>query len=166
MPFSAFATLETLPAVTKICKRYWMYVVDQSIKWLQAYPIPDQTAVTCGTVSSTIHTNQNRCCKSKLFQEICIIFEIKKTRKIPRNPKRNGLVERFNKTLNQMITSFIKYDRPGLVLNLQFLTSEYRANMQESKGMAPNPIILASEVRLPLILFIKRTVCRTQNVGQ
>ena len=57
-----------------------------------------------------------------------------------------------------MIKSFIIDIHLGWDQNLQFLSSAYRANVQESKGMTSNLIILAREIRLPFILFIKRTV--------
>ena len=146
---------------------------------VRSLPRPDQTAITCATVLCnefitkfgcplTIHTDQGRCFESELFQEKCTILEIKKTRTSPRNPKGNGLAERCNKTLIQMIKSFIKDDQSEWDLNLPFLTAAYRASVQESTGMVPNLVMLGREVPLPVDLIYEdaEDCCRTQNVGQ
>jgi hypothetical protein len=83
------------------------------------------------------------------------LLEIQKIRTSPWNPKGNGLVERFNKTLVQMIKSFIKDDRTEWDLHISYLTAAYRASVQESTGMAPNFVMLGSEVRLPVDLIYK-----------
>jgi hypothetical protein len=46
--------------------------------------------------------------ESGIFQELCKILEIRKTRTSPRNPKCNGQVERFNRTLIGMIKSYLR----------------------------------------------------------
>lgn len=77
-------------------------------------------------------------------------------------------MERFNKTLIQMIKSFIKDDQTEWDLNLPFLTAVFRASVQESTGMTPNLVMLGREVRLPVDLIYEdaEDCCRTQNVGQ
>ena len=54
-----------------------------------------------------LHSDQGRNFESQLFQEICSLLEIKKTRSTPYRPQSNGLIERFNRTLGKMIRSFI-----------------------------------------------------------
>jgi transposase InsO family protein len=46
-----------------------------------------------------IHSNQGRNYESEAFQELCELLEIRKTRTSPKNPKANGQIERFNRTL-------------------------------------------------------------------
>lgn len=81
-----------------------LVLTDHFSKWAEAYPVPDQTALTCADVICkefiakfgcplSIHTDQGRCFEAELFQEICKLLEIQKSRTSPRNPKCNGLVE-------------------------------------------------------------------------
>jgi hypothetical protein len=48
--------------------------------------------------------------ETDLFQEVCKLVDIQKIRFSPRNLKGNGLAERFNKPLVQIINSFMKDD--------------------------------------------------------
>ena len=47
----------------------------------------------------SIHSDQGRHYESQVFQELCEILKIRKTRTTPRNPKCNGQVQRFNRSL-------------------------------------------------------------------
>ena len=49
-----------------------------------------------------IHSDQGRNYESKLFQQMCGLFWIKKTRTTAFWPNSNRLVERFNKMLNEV----------------------------------------------------------------
>ena len=80
-------------------------LVDQFTKWLEAYPLPDQTAVTVARAvvdnfisrfgcPMVIHTDQGRNFESDLFKAVCTLLEISKTRTTPTHPCSNGQVER------------------------------------------------------------------------
>ena len=84
-----------------------MVVADYFTKWVEAFPIPDQTA---GMVARTlveqvitrfgtpleIHTDQGREFEGGLFQGVCRLLGIQKTRTMPFHPQSDGMVERFN----------------------------------------------------------------------
>jgi transposase InsO family protein len=65
-----------------------------------------------------IHSDQGRNFESGIFQELCKILEIRKTRTSPRNPKCNGQVERFNRTLIGMIKSYLRGEQTKDLTNL------------------------------------------------
>ena len=58
-------------------------------------------------VPRQLHTDQGRNFESKLFQEMCRIMEIDKTRTTPLRPQSDGMVERFNRTLEAMLSKFV-----------------------------------------------------------
>ena len=82
------------------------------------------------------------------FFRVLSYAEIKKTRTTPRNPRANGLVERFNRTLISMIQSYIKGKQPHCDKKFGCLTMAYRSAPQESTKFTPNMIMLG--VKLPL----------------
>jgi hypothetical protein len=74
------------------------------------------------------------------------LLEIRKTRTSPRNPRGNGQIERFNRSLLSMIKSFLRGEQTGWDLNLGCLADAYRATPHESTGLTPIAFKIASLV--------------------
>ena len=55
-----------------------------------------------------LHLKQGRQFDSRLIKELCSILQIKKTRNSPYHPQGDGLVERFNRTLLDMLATTCK----------------------------------------------------------
>jgi transposase InsO family protein len=116
--------------ITPRGNNYILVVTDYFTKWVEVFPVPDQTAVTCAQIilndvicrfgcPLSIHSDQGRNYESQVFQELCEILEIRKTRTTPRNPKCNGQVERFNRSLLSMIKSFLRGEQTNWDMNRQ-----------------------------------------------
>ena len=93
-------------------------VGDSFTRWIEAYAMPAQTAQTIAEQLATrffprfglpleIHTDQGRSFESELFQQLCKVLDIHKSRTSPYNPRSNGMIERFNRTLVNMISVYI-----------------------------------------------------------
>ena len=54
-----------------------------------------------------LHSDQGRNFESLVFARVCDILGIHKTRTTPYNPKSDGFIERFNRTLLTMIAVMI-----------------------------------------------------------
>ena len=80
-----------LPPETYNKNKYLLVVVDYFTKWPEAYPIPNQEAITVAYF------------ESEVFQEVCQLLGIKKTRTTPLHPQSDGMVERFNRTLENQL---------------------------------------------------------------
>ena len=116
-------------------------------------------------VPESIHSDQGRNYESNIFQELCELLEIKKTRTTPRHPQCNGKTERFNRTLIKMIKSYIKEDKTEWDLYLGCLGAAYRSSIHESTGLTPNLLMLGREVRLPSeIIFGSKTRFQDENI--
>ena len=50
-----------------------------------------------------VHSDQGRQFESELLKQICNLLQIKKTHTTPYRPQGNGMVERFNRTLQDML---------------------------------------------------------------
>lgn len=160
-PLDCLATdyIGPLP-MTKRKNRYIIVFMDYFTKWVEAFPVPDQTAETTARVMLNeiisrygcplaLHSDQGRNYESSIFKELCSLLHIKKTRTTARNPKCNGMVERFNRTLIRMIKAFIANDHEEWDLHLSCLTSAYRSTCHESTGLTPNLLMFGRENRMP-----------------
>ena len=105
----AIDVLGPLP-ITETGNKYILIVADYFTKWVEAYPMPNQEATTVAEllvkqficrfgVPPLIHSDQGRNFESELFAEMCQLLGIKKTRTTPYHPQSDGMVERFNCTL-------------------------------------------------------------------
>jgi transposase InsO family protein len=148
-----------LPATTR-GNHYILVVIDAFTRWVEIFPIPDQTAETTANVILNevisrygcpldIHSDQGRNYESNIFKELCRMLEIRKTRTSPRHPQCNGQAERFNKTMIRMIRAYIRGEQRNWDLHLGCLAAAYRATSNESTGFTPNKLMLGREVRLP-----------------
>ena len=164
-PFDCIAAdiLGPLP-LSRRGNKYVLVVTDLFSKWVEAFPLPDQTAESCAqTIANeviarygcpySILTDQGRNFESNLFAELCELLEIRKIRTSPGHPQGNGQTERFNRTLLTMIKSFLGREEDW-DLHLGCLTAAYRASPHESTGMTPNMLMFGHEVRLPVEVLV------------
>ena len=95
--------------------RYILVIGDYFTKWKEAFPLKDMEATSIARVlvneficrfgvPDSIHTDQGKNLESKLVKEICILLGVKKTCTTPYQS--GGLVERFNRTLLEMLGTF------------------------------------------------------------
>ena len=143
--------------------KYVLVVADYYTKYVEAYAIPDEKADTVAQklvdeficrygVPQEMHSDQGRNFESKLFQEVCRHLGIRKTRTTPWNPKSDGMVERFNRTLISMLSTLLdphKHQRDWDRL-LPYVTAAYRSTTHETTKETPNMMMFGREVRLPI----------------
>ena len=88
-------------------------------------------------VPLAIHTDQGHQFESALFQEMCHLLDIDKTRTTAFYQGSDGLVERMNRTLENMLSMFVSEHQRDWDHYIQFLSS-------------PNLLMLGREVFLPV----------------
>ena len=144
--------------------RYVLLVADYFTKWTEAYAIPDQEAGTVAKklveefvarygVPREIHSDQGRNFESALFQEVCRLLDLDKTRTTPLRPQSDGMVQRFNRTLKSMLSLFIHENQRDWDRHLPLLLMAYRSAVHETTGCTPSEMMFGRELRLPVDLL-------------
>ena len=100
-----------------------------------------------------VHTDQGRNFESALFKEIYRLLDIEKTRTAPLRPQSDGMVERLNRTLEAMLSTFVQENQRNWDHLLPLLSMAYRSAIHESTGCTPNELMFGREVRLPVDLM-------------
>ena len=141
--------------------KYILVVSDYFTKWVEAYPMKDMEAQTVAEIFVTefvsrmgvpmiVHSDQGRNFESRLFRQMCNLFGIKKTRTTAFRPASNGLVERFNRTLNEMICTTVRECPLTWDKRVHLLTMAYRGTPHESTGFSPNFMVYGRELFMPI----------------
>ena len=131
---------------------------------MEALPIPDQEASTVAEalvkevicrfgIPQLVHSDQGRNFESALFAEMCQLLGIKKTRTTPCHPASDGMVERFNRTLEMQLSKFADHNQRDWDLHIPFLVMAYD---HDSTGCSPSKMMLGREIKLPVDLIFGR----------
>ena len=102
-----------------------------------------------------LHSDQGPNFESRLFQEVCKLLGIRKTRTTPYHPSGDGMVERFNRTLIGILRAYVSKDQSDWDLKLPMVTMAYRSSVQETTGFTPNRLMLGREINIPLTLMVE-----------
>ena len=93
-----------------------------------------------------IHTDQGVQFESNLFQEMCRLLQIQKTRTTPYHPQSDGMAERNNRTILTMLSAFVNEHQNDWGEHLPYISMAYRAAEHETTGNTPNYMMLGREV--------------------
>ena len=140
--------------------RFIIVIADYFTKWVEAYPVPNHTAeMVAETIVTnfftrfglpvTIHSDQGRDFESKLFQQMCELLGIEKTRTTPRNPQSDGMVERINRTLETMLREKVSENQLDWDDHVAISCAAYRAVPHEATRKTPNRMMLGRELPMP-----------------
>ena len=91
---------------------------DHFTRWKDALPVPNGSAETmaetlekrvfyCLGVQERIHTDQGVQFESKLMAEMCALWSVRKSHTTPYPPQANGVMERGNRNLGDMLRSML-----------------------------------------------------------
>ena len=131
---------------------YILVVGDYFTCWMEALPIPNQEATTVASklvdeiflrfsILEQLHSDQGAQFESQLMSEVCNLLHIHKTRTTPYHPQRDGLVERFNRTLLNMLGTCAS-DHP-------FNWEQYIRKVCISTGYTSFYLMFGRQARLP-----------------
>ncbi|KAL5479651.1 hypothetical protein EMCRGX_G023202 [Ephydatia muelleri] len=127
---------------------YWMTMADDCDRHpgsAYARPLPDQTAIrvtaeqvklfcTYG-IPEIVHSDQGRNFESSIIQSTLDAFGVQKSHTTPYHPQGDGMVERFNRSLLQLLQTYVE-KQEDLEQHLPLALYVYRTAMHTSTGMS------------------------------
>ncbi|VDI65663.1 Hypothetical predicted protein [Mytilus galloprovincialis] len=145
---------------TRQNNKFILVIGDHFTRWMEAFPLPHQQAekvaeklvhefISRFGIPLELHSDQGRNFESKIFTEVCKLLEIHKTRSTSYRPCSNGIIERFNATLEGMIRSFVNKNANDWDLHIGILMAAYRSTVYPATGYSPNMLMLGREITLP-----------------
>ena len=100
---------------------------------------------------------------SKLTKEFMETFGIKQKFTTPYHPQCNGMCERFNKTLKEMLSKVSNEDPKNWDLAIPSILFAYRETTHDSTGFSPFQLIYGNNPRNPLSILKEPLVGTSEN---
>jgi transposase InsO family protein len=137
-----------------------LMVIDQFTKWVECFPLPDQCAERVAKTMLDefftrmgypleIHSDQGRNFTSHIFETLCKLLDITKTRTTSYHPQSNGQVERYNRQVLQMIRCLADRGIKDWDACLPQIAGAMRATINRQTGFTANKLMLGREVYKP-----------------
>ncbi|WAQ95841.1 POL4-like protein [Mya arenaria] len=96
--------------------------------------------------------------ESELFKEMCDLLGIHKTRTTVGRPSSDGLVERINRVIQNMLSAFVQKDQRDWCTHLPLLVMAYNSSLHSSTGFTPSLMMFGREMNLPIDLALGKPV--------
>ena len=87
---------------------------------------------------------------------MCRLLGISKTRTTPLHPQSDGMVERFNQTIENQLSKYVEDHQRDWDKHIPFLLRAYRTAVHETTGHSPSQLMLGRHLRLPIDLVLER----------
>jgi len=153
--------------VTESRSKYILVVGDYFTKWKEAFLISNQEARTIAEklvkeviarygTPEQIHSDQGHNFEAQLFQEMCLLFNMDKTHTTPYHLESNGMIERMNRTIQDMLAKHMSHHQRDWDEHLPLVIMTYWASVHTSTQYTPFYLLFGHEVRLPVEVMFGR----------
>ncbi len=140
--------------------QYAVVFVDYLTKWPEVFATPDQSAMTIARllveevisrhgVPRDLLSDRGTAFFSGLMREVYHLMGIHKTTTTAYHPQTDGLVERYNRTLTDMLAKTVQKNGRDWDQKLPYVLFAYRASRQESTQESPFFLMYGRDPQLP-----------------
>ena len=142
-----------------------LVITDHFTRYAQAIPTKNQSAKTTAralfdnfichySFPARLHSDQGRNFESEVIKELCSIASIDKSRTTPYHPMGNGMPERFNQTLLNMLGTLEDDQKSDWKSYVPSLVHAYNSTRHESTGYSPHYLMFGRHPRLAVDAFL------------
>ena len=140
--------------------RYAVVFVDYLTKWPEVFPVPNQSAATIARlfveeiicrhgVPGELLSDRGTSFLSNLMTEVCRLMGTKKVNTTAYHPQTDGLVERFNRTLTDMLAKTVEKNGSNWDEKIPYVLFAYRTSLQQSTRESPFFLLHGRDAILP-----------------
>ena len=140
--------------------KYAIVFMDYLTKWPEVFPAKNQNSLTIARllvehiiprhgVPTQLLSDRGTAFLSKLMVEVYKLLGLKKVNTTAYHPQTDGLVERFNRTLTDMLSKKVLQSGKDWDTQLPYVLFAYRACPQQSTGESPFFLLYGRDPNLP-----------------
>lgn len=154
--------------------RYAIVFMDYLTKWPEVFPARNQNSLTIARllvehiiprhgIPRELLSDRGAAFLSKLMADVYKLLGLKKVNTTAYHPQTDGLVERFNRTLTDMLSKKVLRSSKDWDVQLSYVLFAYRASPQQSTGESPFFLLYGRDPVLPSEEMLKSNP-ETNNV--
>ena len=151
-----------------------LVITDHFTRYAQAIPTRSQSAKTTARIlfdnfichygfPSRLQSDQGRNFESEVIKELCSIANIDKSRTTRYHPMGNGMPERFNQTLLDMLGTLEDDQKSDWKTYVPSLVHAYNSTRHESTGYSPHFLMFGRHPRLAVDAFLGIKPCSERS---
>ena len=142
-----------------------LVITDHFTKFAVAVPTRNQKATTTAQalvqkfilpygIPRRLHSDQGANFESKVVKEMCKVLNIKKSRTTAYHPEGDGLCERFNSTLLNLLRTLDPGQKVRWADHIAGRVHAYNATIHETTGYSPYHLLFGRKPRLPIDVLL------------
>ncbi|MCG8048682.1 MAG: RNase H-like domain-containing protein, partial [Candidatus Thiodiazotropha endolucinida] len=142
-----------------------LVITDHFTRYAQAFPTRNQLAKTTAKVlfenfivhygfPARLHSDQGRNFESHVIKELCSLAGVEKSRTTPYHAMGNGMTERFNQTLLNMLGTLEEHQKQDWKSYVAPLVHSYNATKHDSTGYSPFFLMFGRHPRLAVDAYL------------
>lgn len=145
---------------------YLLVVIDHFTEWVELYFMVRITAADVALklmlvfyrhgIPDTILSDQGSNYQSQLLAEIYELLDVHKVRTSPYHPQCDGITERFNRTIQSMLTSFVNDNQKNWCTLLPSLAFAYNTAVHSSTKATPFELMYGRNPKVPVDLIFSQ----------
>lgn len=155
--------------ISKNGNKYILVICDHFTKWIEVVPLKRITAEEVAKclvdyfcrygICESLLSDQGRQYESALIGEMCDLLDIGKMRTAPERPQCDGLSERTNRSIKQMIKAFVNSKHNDWDEKLAMLAFAYNTASHSTTKLSPYELVFGRKPRvIYFIIYINMLV--------